>query len=658
MTSVAIAAAGTGLFLASGLLAIVLPGRATAFLAAVAGALVTLAGISVLYGAPPSGLLVAWHVPGGSLHIEIDPLTAFFLVPIGVLGALGALYATRYWADADHPGNHRLVRGAYGVLAASLCLVVLARNGVAFLAAWEVMAISAFILVATDHGRAEVREAAYIYLVATHLSGLGLWVFFSRVEASTGSFGFAMLPAGPATTATLLLGLAAFGIKAGFMPLHSWLPGAHASAPTHVSAFMSGVLLKMGIYGIVRMSSLAPEAPSGFGVIVLLAGAVSAVGGVAFALGQHDIKRLLAYHSVENIGIILLGIGLALLGRSMGHPDWVVLGIAGGLLHVWNHAFFKGLLFFAAGAVIHATGTRRIDRLGGLARRMPWTASLFLVGAVAIAGLPPLNGFVSELLVYLGLFRAALPGGSIFVAIAAPVLALVGALAVACFVKVCGAIFLGEPRTAEAASAHEAPAAMIAPMAALALVCAFIGLLPPILAPALDRVVAGFAPAAAPGLASLASLAPLGVVSLAGLALAGACALLFRLPFRPVAESPRAGTWDCGYAAPTPRIQYTASSFADSLVGIFSGILRPRVHAPLLSGVHPGPSRLDVHVDDTVLELAARPAFRGWAAVLARFRILQGGQVQSYVFYVAVVALVLLASILPLGSILRAIWEM
>jgi hydrogenase-4 component B len=658
MTSVAIASAGAGLFLASGLLAIVLPGRATAFLSVVAGAVVGVAGISVLFGAPSSELLASWAVPGGSLHLEIDPLTAFFLVPIGVLGALGAVYATRYWADADHPGNHRLVRGAYGVLAASLCFVVLARNGVAFLAAWEVMAIAAFILVATEHGRAEVRESAYIYLVATHLSALGLWVFFSRIQASTGVFGFARLPADAATTATLLLGLAAFGIKAGFMPLHAWLPGAHASAPTHVSALMSGVLLKMGIYGIVRMSSLAPEAPSGFGAIVMLVGAVSAVGGVAFALGQHDIKRLLAYHSVENIGIILLGVGLALLGRSMGHPEWVVLGIAGGLLHVWNHAFFKGLLFFAGGAVIHATGTRTIDRLGGLRKRMPWTASLFLVGAVAITGLPPLNGFVSEFLIYLGLFRAATPGGSIPVAIAAPVLALVGALAVACFVKVGGAVFLGEPRTEEAARAHEAPAAMIAPMLVLALICAFIGLLPPILAPALDRVAAGFAPGMASRLDPLASLAPLGVVSFAGLALLGACALLLRYSPWPIAAAPRAGTWDCGYAAPTPRIQYTASSFADSLVGLFSGLLRPKVHAPVLTGVHPGPSRFDVHVDDTVLELAARPAFRGWAALLARFRMLQGGQVQSYVFYVAIVALVLLASILPLESILRALWEM
>ncbi len=658
MTSVAIAAGGAGLFLASGMLAIVLPGRATAFLSVLAGAVVCFAGGSVLYGAPASEILAAWSVPGGSLHLEVDPLTAFFLVPIGVLGALGPVYATRYWADADHPGNHRLVRGAYGVLSASLCIVVMARNGVAFLAAWEVMAVAAFILVAAEHGRAEVRESAYIYLLATHLSGLGLWVFFSRIQAATGVFGFAALPANAATTATLLLGLFAFGIKAGFMPLHAWLPGAHAGAPTHVSAFMSGVLLKMGIYGVVRMSSLAPGAPSGFGALVMLAGAVSAVGGVAFALGQHDIKRLLAYHSVENIGIILLGVGLALLGRSMGHPEWVVFGIAGGLLHVWNHAFFKGLLFYAGGAVIHATGTRTIDRLGGLSKRMPWTATLFLVGAVAITGLPPLNGFVSELLIYLGLFRAATPGGSISVAIAAPVLAFVGALAVACFVKVGGAVFLGEPRTEEAANAREAPAAMVAPMVVLALICAFIGLCPTLLAPALDRVAAGFAPGMASTLPPLASLAPLGVVSFAGLALLGACALLLRFSAGTMAAAPRAATWGCGHAAPTPRMQYTASSFADSLVGLLSGLLRPRVRVPMLAGLHAGPSRFEVHVDDTVLELAARPAFRGWASLLARFRMLQGGQVQSYVFYIAIAAIVLLASILPLEAILRALWEM
>ncbi len=656
MTTAAVAVAGAGLFLASGLLAIRLPGRATALLSVLAGAVVALAGLAGLYGAPSSEISVPWAVPGGSLHAAVDPLTAFFLVPVGILGGLGPLYAVRYWADADHPGSHRMVRGAYGVLAASLCGVLLARNGVLFLAAWEIMAVAAFILVATEHGRAEVREAAFIYLVATHLSGLCLWAFFARVETATGVFGFARLPGGPAATWTLLLGLAAFGIKAGFMPLHLWLPGAHAAAPTHVSAFMSGVLLKMGIYGIVRMAGLAPEAPPGFGAVVLVVGAASAVGGVAFALGQHDLKRLLAYHSVENIGIILMGIGLAILGRSAGRPEWVVLGIAGGLLHVWNHAFFKGLLFYAAGAVIHATGTRAMDRLGGLSRRMPWTGSLFLVGAVAIAGLPPLNGFVSELLIYLGLFRAATPGGSLFVALAAPVLAVVGALAVACFVKVVGAVFLGEPRTAEAAGAREAPAAMLVPMGVLALACVLIGLLPPILAPALDRVAAGFAPGMAAGLAPVATLAPLGVVSFAGIALAGACVLLFRLPFRPVAEAPRAGTWDCGYAAPTPRIQYTASSFADSLVGILSGILRPGVRGPVVTGVHPGPSRFEVHVDDAVLDGAARPAFRRLEAVLARFRMLQGGQVQSYVLFIAVTALVLLAGVLPLGSILGALW--
>jgi formate hydrogenlyase subunit 3/multisubunit Na+/H+ antiporter MnhD subunit len=235
------------------------------------------------------------------------------------------------------------------------------------------------------------------------------------------------------------------------MPLHVWLPGAHAIAPSHVSALMSGVLIKMGIYGLVRTFSLFPNPPLWWGQLVLLMGAISGVLGVAFAIGQHDFKRLLAYHSVENIGIICMGLGLALLGRSLGSGALVALGLGGALLHTWNHGLFKGLLFLSAGSVLHAAHTREIDELGGLAKRMPWTSFAFLVGSVAICGLPPLNGFVSELLVYLGLFEVArLPRGVLWLvgAIGAPTLALIGALALACFVKVFGAMFLGEPRWA------------------------------------------------------------------------------------------------------------------------------------------------------------------------------------------------------------------
>jgi hydrogenase-4 component B len=570
------------------------------------------------------------------------------------------VYATRYRADADHPGDHRLVRGSYGVFVAGMSCVVLAGNGLVLLMAWEVMALAAFVLIAAEHERPEVREAAYIYLAATHAATLLLWVLFARVAAATGVFGFAPLPHGAASTATLLIGLIGFGLKAGVMPLHVWLPGAHASAPTHVSAVLSGVLLKVGIYGLVRTLAMVADPPVVVGGAVLTLGAISALGGVSFALGQHDVKRLLAYHSIENIGIILLGIGLALMGRSLGHPEWVVLGLAGAFLHVWNHAFFKGLLFLAAGAAMRATGTRSIDSMGGLARTMPFTAGLFLVGALAISGLPPLNGFVSELMIYLGLIRSALPGGSMFAAFATPLLAMVGALAVACFVKVFGAIFLGTPRNPESGEASEAPGAMLWPMVVLASVCGLIGLGPVLVAPALDRAIAAFVSAGGGATApvpALATLVAFGWVMVLHWALVVVVVVLARAGWRTLRTAPTTGTWACGYPLPTPRIQYTASSFADPLVGILSGFLRPRRVHPAIDETFPPATHMSVHVDDVLLERAVRPAATVAGRWFGRIRAIQGGHVNLYIFILLVGALALLATTLPVMDAIRALWN-
>ncbi|PKN54280.1 MAG: hypothetical protein CVU56_27465, partial [Deltaproteobacteria bacterium HGW-Deltaproteobacteria-14] len=515
MTPIDGAVTGLALFLAAALLATVASPRVTATVSVLAGLTLLAAAAAVLAGADSSTLALPWLPGGPAAALRLDPLAAFFLVPIGLIGALGPVYGAGYYPRAEHPASDRPVRAGYATLTAALALVAVANDGAVFLLGWETMALSGFLLILADHRRADVRAAAFVYLVATHLSTLALWWFFTRVEAATGTFGFAPLPIGdPATTGTMLLALLGFGIKAGFVPLHVWLPGAHAAAPTHVSAILSGVVLKVGVYGVVRATTLAPDLPVGFGGLVLALGAVAAVLGVALALAQHDLKRLLAYHSIENIGIILLGVGLALLGRATDHPSWTALGLAGALLHVWNHALFKSLLFFGAGAAIRAAGTRAIDRLGGLAKRQPVTAFAFLVGAVAISGLPPLNGFVSELLIYVGLFDAARAGAPA-VALAAPALAIVGALALACFVKVYGAVFLGTARTPAAAAARPAPTAMRAPMLILVALCAVIGLAPWAVAPALDRVVADLSPAAAaavPAIAERAAFVPLSAI--------------------------------------------------------------------------------------------------------------------------------------------------
>ncbi|MDX9979382.1 MAG: proton-conducting transporter membrane subunit, partial [Lentisphaeria bacterium] len=426
----------------------------------------TLAG--ALAGLAGAGLVLGGAAPADWRGLGADALSAWFLVPIFLIGGLGALYGEGYWRQKSHPVNGRKLRLFWGWLLLGMGVLVIARHGIVFLMGWEVMALSAFFLVSTEDEVATVRASGWVYLIATHLGTLCLFAMFALLRAGNGSFALRPLDAAGTglgmLTAIYLLALVGFGLKAGILPLHFWLPGAHANAPSHVSALMSGVLIKMGIYGLVRFLGLLPDPPVAWGGILLILGAISGVGGVLLAIGQHDLKRLLAYHSVENIGIIVMGLGLAMLGRSAGRPDWVVLGLAGCLLHVWNHSLFKSLLFLGAGSVVHATGTRENDHLGGLGRNMPRTAGFFLVGAAAICGLPPLNGFVSELLVYLGLFRTAGVGEGVSwpaAAMAAPALAMIGALAVACFVKVSGAVFLGSERTAASGRAVEARASML-----------------------------------------------------------------------------------------------------------------------------------------------------------------------------------------------------
>jgi hydrogenase-4 component B len=613
-----------------------------------AGAVLALAGA----GQGGSGIDLAWAVPAGRLLLRVDPLSALFLCPVFLISALGSVYGLGYWPPEERPEDAARLRFFYGILGAAMALLLSARNGMLFLAAWEGMALAAYFLMVTDDRDREVRQAAWVYLVATHMGTLALLGLFAWVAALTGTLDFpAQLQVAPgAGAAIFLLALLGFGVKAGLMPLHVWLPGAHANAPSHVSAILSGVVIKMGIYGILRVTAWFSAPPAWWGWTVLALGAVSAVLGVAYAIGQHDLKRLLAYHSVENIGIIALGLGLALLGRSAQRPEWVALGLGGALLHVWNHGLFKPLLFLSAGSVIHATGTRQIDALGGLFKPMPRTGLAFLVGAVAICGLPPLNGFVSELLIYLGLFRTAAPGTSaVAAALAVPSLALVGALALACFVKVFGAVFLGEPRSGHARAAHgESPWSLVAPMAVLAALCAFIGLAPWAVAPALDRAVAAWAAespgalAALPGVGSLAPLAALTGVGLGLLLLLGAGGVLLRrwLARRPVAETV---TWDCGYAAPSARMQYTASSFAHTLVDLFAWTLGPEEHGPRLPGPFPGPARFASHLPDLVLQRWVLPVISRGAALLGRLRLLQQGRVQTYVAYILAAVVALLA---------------
>ncbi len=600
-------------------------------------------------------------LPGGPLLLAADALSALFLVPVFFVPALGAVYGLGYWPEALHPRDARKLRFFMGLLAASMAVVLLARSGVLFLVAWEVMALAAFFAATTEDRQPAVREAGWIYLVATHVGTLGLFGMTALLARTTGGFAWEAPDGGLSVTASssvvFLLALVGFGGKAGLFPFHFWLPGAHAGAPSHVSAVMSGVMLKVGLYGLLRVVSLYGAPPAWWGGLLLVLGATSALYGAALAAGQGDVKRLLAYSSIENVGIVATGIGLALLGRSAGRPEWVALGLGGALLHVLYHSLFKPLLFLGAGAVIHGAGTREMDRLGGLLRRMPRTGAAFAAGCAAALAFPPLAGFFSELVVYLGLFRAfAGPGSSLLSAFAAPALAVAGAVALAAFAKLFGVVFLGSPRSEEAARAHEPDGAMLGPILLLALLVAVLGLLSPLLAPGVDAAIRAWAaPAMRPGsvealahpVPPLASLVPLGTIALLGavlLVLLGLVAgfLALRLRRAPVA---RAATWDCGYARPTARMQYTGSSFGDWI----SGRLAPNAAASSLDVRLPeGSFARSAAVAapaarDPLLVRLLEPLASRWARRFHDLHALQEGRLTIYLVYVLGTLVALLA---------------
>lgn len=609
-------------------------GRAFGLLVSAGCVLGAVPAVQVLAGGPAlqGGL--------GSWTFGIDLLSAAFLLVVLGPGLASAWYGLRALGDErERPVG--AARALFAFELAALALVVTARGVVPFLVAWEVMAVLAYFLVIFEHDRADVRRAGLVYLVATHAGTLALIALFAYWAGPTGDLSFdtlaaraAGLPAGGALV--LWLALLGFGLKAGIVPLHFWLPEAHASAPSHVSALMSGVVIKMGIYGLFRVVALIATPPAWWGWLVLALGIVSGVLGVLWALAQHDLKRLLAYHSVENIGIILMGLGAGALGITYRIPLVAALGFAGAILHTLNHALFKSLLFLGAGATSHATGTRALDRLGGLARRMPLTWIAFLVGSAAIVGLPPLNGFVSEWLVYQALLSGGTSGGPIRLTVVGVAgLALVGGLALACFAKVCGIVFLGAPRSAEAGQGHEASRGLLGPMFGLAAACALIGLVPVLAvqpALAVGGEIAGGAVGSV-GSDVLGAITPIALLSLGLVALlwAGSAVMAAVRRRRPIAE---AETWGCGYAVPTARMQYTASSFAAPLLatyGPLAGIREERTAEAFHS-----------HAHELVLDGVILPAWEAVRGALWRLRPIQHGRLWVYLLYIIAVLLLLL----------------
>lgn len=574
----------------------------------------------------------AFTLGGERIHLRLDGLSALFLALLCILGGATAVYSREYWGDREHPDSAPSGRVWTNVFLLAMGLVLLSSNGIHFLIGWELFTVSAYFLITLDRQRRAARAAGWLYLASSHAGTMCLFAFFVTLSVRTGSWDLGPMR-GQAELAPLFwLVLFGFGVKAGMFPVHVWLPSAHGNAPSHVSALMSGVAINMGIYGIVRFSGWLPM-PAGAGWTVLGLGAAGALLGIALAFVQTDLKRLLAYCSVENVGVILIGVGGAMLGAGHGDEPWGRLAMAGALLHVWNHGLSKSLLFFGSGAVLHATGKREMSLLGGLWRAMPWTAALFALGAVSIAGLPPLNGFVSEWLIYLGLFDAAASRGPATWAAmpAVVILGMSGALALATFVKASATVFLGVARTAAASEAHECGVLMRASMVALGGACFVIGLAPVLFWRPVARAVSCWRPEWAP-VAQPASLSSLGAAQVAvAVSLCAVAAWLWR---KTVASGVRrAPTWDCGYSAPNARMQYTGGSFSGIVLGWFAGILGPERQIGRPRGPFPSRSVWMEFIPDAVLERVMKPAGGAVLRLATAARGLQHGRLQFYIVY-------------------------
>jgi hydrogenase-4 component B len=609
-------------------------GSALLVLAAVAG------------GSARFRLPLPWFLGGAPIELVADPLSRWFLGIIGLVGGVAALFSPGYLHHLRHRVNLGLVWSALALLLASMSLVVLARNALLFLVAWELMAVSSFALVAADHEQHSVRHAALIYLGATRVGTGFLMAGFLWAHQLSGSWEFARWTlAGPASLGPALLIFIGLATKAGSWPFHLWLPFAHPAAPAPVSAVMSGVMIKTAIYAMLRLFLGVGLAPAALGPLILGLGAITAFWGVLFALLQHDLKRLLAYSSVENIGLLLMGIGLALWARRQGLAEVAALATAAALFHTLNHALFKGLLFLGAGAVDATLHTRDLEQMGGLLRRMPWTGACFIVGAAAICGLVPLNGFVSEWLLYrslLALGSAPVPVG---VRLAGLLLigwvALVGALALATFAKVVGIGFLGQPRGAPAARARERRGGMLAAQLMLAVLCALASLFAPV-------VLAAMAPGRNELLGTaLPVTTPAGLGAITAALLAGLLALAARsAPAEGARPRRRFITWECGFGPLGPRTQYTAASFAQPIARMFGGLYRysqevhlegrDRRHFPERVVVEPA---YEPYLETRVYGPAVS-FFRHFSTtLLAR---LQAGSIHQYLFSMTVALLVLL----------------
>jgi hydrogenase-4 component B len=614
----------------------------------------------LLVGGPAPAVVLPIGLPWIGAHFRLDALASFFLIVIN-LGAAGAsLFAMGY---GEHETAPERVIPFYPAFLAGMNLVVLAHDAFSFLFAWELMSLTSWGLVVAHHQDADNRHAGYVYIVMASFGTLALLLAFGLLAGGSGGYAFDQIREGVRVLPGLVLILALLGAgsKAGLVPLHVWLPLAHPAAPSHVSALMSGVMTKVAVYGFIRIVFDLNGAPAEWWsvLIVSLAG-ITCVMGVLSALMQHDLKRLLAYHTVENVGIIFIGIGLALAFAAYGSRELAAMALTAGLLHVLNHSLFKSLLFFGSGAILNATGQRDMEHLGGLIHTMPRTAFAFLVGCAAISALPPLNGFVSEWLTFQAiLLSPTLPawGLKLIVPAVGALLALSAALAAACFVKAYGVTFLGRPRTVAAQSATEVDQFSLTAMFVFAGLCLVAGILPGLLIDALAPVTQSLVGARMPVQStnpwlsivpvaeSRSSYNGLLVLVFVGISALAAVQVIHRYASKAVRRSP---PWDCGYPDPDPATQYTADSFAQPIRRVFGTTVfraRERVEMPAPGDAHP--ARLTVTLRDLIWDTLYAPLAGATVRAAERLNRLQFLTIRQYLslVFAALVGLLLVLSI-------------
>jgi len=583
----------------------------------------------------------------GTIPVRLDALSGWFILIICFLYITGSFYGISYMKSyQSQKANLGLHAIAFLLLFASMIALTVVQNSLAFLVLWEIMTLSAFVTVIFEYNKPDTIRAGMNFLIQSHISILFLIIGFVWIASKTGSYDFADIAKytglnGGATSLVLFLIFASgFGIKAGFVPFHSWLPYAHPAAPAHISGIMSGVMIKMGIFGILRMITLIKTDYQTVGYIILGISVVSGLYGVMLAIIQHNLKRLLAYHSIENIGIIGIGIGIGCIGTATSNQYLAILGYTGALLHTLNHSLFKSLLFFTAGNVYQATHTLDIERLGGLIKKMPHTTLLFMLAAMAICGLPPFNGFISEFVIYNGLYvwlQNAQFIDLIVIIFSVLGLVLIGGLAILCFTKATGVVFLGEPRHTFEHEPKELPARQIIPLYFIAFMIVMIGLFPQVfigfLLYPVSILTASTIPNIAPGEIKTAD-----IMQTISLAAGGFIILvLFILGMKKYATRNRSvrtdSTWGCGYVAPTSKIQYTGSSFAKTYSKLFSSILLMFKSSTDVSGIFPEEIHHETKPYDKIEKCLIDAPLRAYKSFMNRFLFFQNGKLQFYILY-------------------------